>query len=128
MVRPARGKTLWGKATTVCGEGVYGTRPWRISSEGDTRTVIRGFTEEQAPWTSADYRFTQKGNTVYAFMMRTPESRVAVIKSFQPEEKVKSVRLLGVGNLTFSQNFGVVTVQLPEKMPLEAVNCLAVEL
>ena len=107
---------------------MYGTRPWRISSEGDTRTVIRGFTEEQAPWTSADYRFTQKENTVYAFMMRTPENRVAVIKSFQPEEKVKSVRLLGVGNLTFSQNFGVVTVQLPEKMPLEAVNCLAVEL
>ncbi|HIT79540.1 MAG TPA: alpha-L-fucosidase [Candidatus Faecivivens stercorigallinarum] len=126
-------ETVWileelARWTAVCGEGVYGTRPWRISSEGDTRTVIRGFTEEQAPWTSADYRFTQKGNTVYAFMMRTPENRVAVIKSFQPEEKVKSVRLLGVGNLTFSQNFGVVTVQLPEEMPLEVVNCLAVEL
>ena len=26
------------------------------------------------------------------------------------------------------QNFGVVTVQLPEEMPLEVVNCLAVEL
>ena len=59
----------------VCSEGVYGTRPWRISSEGDTRTVIEGFTETEAAWTSSDYRFTCKGNTVYAFQMRAPENR-----------------------------------------------------
>ena len=112
----------------VCSEGVYGTRPWRISSEGDTRTVIRGFTEEAADWTSSDYRFTKKGNTLYAFMMRAPENRTAVVKSLLPEERVVSVRLLGEGSVPFAQNFGTLTVKLPEKMPTEYTNCLAIEL
>lgn len=113
---------------SVCSEGVYGTRPWRISSEGDTRTVLEGFTETEAAWTSSDYRFTCKGNTVYAFQMRAPENRTAVVKSFLPSEKVRSVRLLGEGNVPFAQNFGTLTVKLPDKMPTDMVNCLAIEL
>lgn len=126
-------ETVWileklGSWFDVCSEGVYGTRPWRISSEGDTRVLIQGFKEEATDWTSSDYRFTCKGNTVYAFMMRTPENRIAVVKSFLPEEKVKSVRLLGVGEVPFAQEFGVLTVKLPEKMPTDMTNCLAIEL
>ena len=112
----------------ICGEGVYGTRPWRISSEGDSRVVIQGFTEEAVEWTSSDYRFTCKGNTVYAFLLKTPESRVAVIKSLKPEERVSKVRLLGEGEVPFTQYEGVLTIRLPEKMPTEYTNCLALEI
>ena len=38
------------------------------------------------------------------------------------------MRLLGAGNVAFSHAFGVLTVQLPDRLPADFVNCLAVEL
>ena len=112
----------------VASEGIYGTRPWRIFGEGDSKVIIDGFKEVAVPWNSSDYRFTSKGKDVYAFMMRAPESRVAVIKSFTPDEKVSAVKLLGGDELPFSQSFGVLTVKLPEKLPTEYTNCLKITL
>ena len=112
----------------VCGEAVYGTRPWRVFGEGDTRVTIDGFREEKTQWNASDFRFTKKGNTLYAFLMQTPENRVAVIKSLTEAEQVRKVKLLGAGNVEFSQNFGVLTVKLPENMPTAYTNCLAITL
>lgn len=112
----------------VCGEGVYGTRPFRVFGEGEARVLIDGFREDRTEWTPSDWRFTRKGNTLYAFLMKVPENRVAVLKSLTQEEKVKSVRLLGAGDMEYSQNYGVLTVKLPETLPTGYVNCLAIEL
>ncbi len=111
----------------VCSEGVYGTRPWRISGEGDTRVLIEGFKEVKTDWNSSDYKFTTKDGAVYAFMMKAPDNRVAVLKSFI-NEKVKSVKLLGVGSVPFAQEFGVLTVKLPEELPTCYTNCLRIEI
>jgi len=112
----------------VCAEGVYGTRPFRVPGEGDTRVQIQGFVEEAADWGPADFRFVQKGGVLYAFMMRAPQSRVAVIKSLGEGDRVRGVRLLGCGEVPFAQSFGVLTAQLPDTMPTPYVNCLAVDL
>lgn len=111
----------------ICGEGIYGTRPWRISGEGNSKVAIRGFQEDAVDWSPADIRFTQKNGTLYAFLFRTALNHVAVIESLTPEEKVGAVRLLGYGTVPFSQNFGVLTVQLPEKLPTPYANCLAID-
>lgn len=108
----------------VCSEGVYGTRPWRVDGEGDSKVVISGFTESAVEWNNSDFRFTAKGDDVYAFIMHTPEIRKCTIKSFTEAEKVKSVSLLGYGEVPFAQNFGILTVKLPENMPTEYTNCL----
>lgn len=113
---------------SLCGEAVYGTRPWRVFGEGDTRVRIDGFCEDKTEWNSSDFRFTKKGSTLYAFLMQAPETRVAVLKSLTPGETVKSVRLLGTGAVEFAQHFGVLTVKLPEKLPTVYTNCLAIEL
>lgn len=112
----------------VCAEGIYGTRPWRVFGEGDAKVIIDGYRESQVNWNSSDYRFTSKGDNVYAFMMHTPESRIAIIKSFTEADKVKEVSLLGGDKLPFQQSFGVLTVKLPEKMPTEYTNCLKITL
>ncbi len=112
----------------VNSEAVYETRPWRIFGEGNSRAVIDRFREDAVAWTSSDYRFTKKDNAVYCFLMRAPEARVSVIKSFRPDEKVKSVSLLGAGPVPFAQNFGVLTVRLPEALPVKYVPCLKVEM
>jgi len=114
----------------VCGEAVYGTRPWHMFGQGASGVIIEGFREDQVNWTSSDFRFVCKndGNTniLYAFMMRAPENGVAVIKNLTPEEKVRSVRLMGGAELEFGQSFGVLTVKLPESLPMKYTNCLAI--
>lgn len=117
-----------GKWFKVCSEGIYATRPWRAFGEGDTRVTINGFVENKTDWNSSDYRFTSKDNNVYAFMMRPPENNVAIIKSFNQDDKIKEVSLLGLGALEFSHRFGLLTVKLPEKLPTEYVNCIKITL
>jgi alpha-L-fucosidase len=112
----------------ISGEAVHGSRPWRLSSEGDSRVLIEGFKEEEVAWNSSDFRFVQKGSTLYAFQLRAPGNGVAVIKSLTEAEKVKSVKLLGHGECKFQQAFGVLTVKLPDRMPTRYVNTLAMAL
>ena len=112
----------------VCSEGVYGTRPWRVYAEGPSGVKIDGFSEKAVDWHSTDFRFVCKGGTLYAFMMRAPENRVAVISSLTPEDNVRSVRLLGGESLPFAQSFGALTVKLPENLPTKYTNCIAIEL
>lgn len=112
----------------VCSEAVYDTRPWRIFGEGDSKVLIEGFTESKVEWNSSDFRFTSKDNTLYAYMLKTPDNKVATIKSLTEQEKVVSVRLLGGEELPFVQSFGVLTVKLPDILPTCYTNCLAIEL
>ena len=111
----------------VCSEGVYGTRPWKVASEGLTKVLIDGFCEEKTNWNESDYRFVIKENIVYTFMLGNP-CTAAVIRSFNEGESIKNVRMLGFGNLEFKHNYGILNVKLPDKMPAPYVNCLAVEL
>ena len=111
----------------ICGDGVYGTRPWRVFGEGDTKVLIEGFKEVEVEWNSSDFRFTAKGKSVYAFMLKAPENRVAVIKSLTEQDKVVSVRLLGGEKLPFTQSYGILTVKLPQKLPTEYTNCIAID-
>lgn len=113
---------------TVCGEAVWGTRPWRVSGEGDGRVLIDGFREDQVAWNSSDFRFVSKGRNLYAFMLKAPENRVAVIKSLSETDKVAAVRLLGGEKLPCNQSFGILTVRLPQQLPTNYTNCLAIEL
>jgi alpha-L-fucosidase len=115
--------------TGICGNGIYGTRPWRIFGEGLSSAHTQEFFREDAvAWTEFDYRFTAKDKTVFAFIMEAPLNRVSVIRSFKSTEIVSSVKLLGHGDLPFSQHYGVLTVKLPETLPTLYSNCLAIEL
>ena len=116
----------------ICGESIYGTRPWRVSGEGPSSVLIDGFAEDQVGWKEEDIRFTQKAGTLYAFLMRAPVvadgQRVAVVRSLRESDAVRSVRLLGHGPVEFTQNFGVVTVRLPADLPTSYTNVLAIEI
>jgi len=111
----------------VCGEGVYGTRPWKVSGEGTSKVVINGFREERVKWEPSDFRFVQKNGALYAFVLKAADNRVAVIKSLDESQKVEKVTLLGHGEVPFTQAYGVLNVKLPGKMPVEYANCLKIE-
>ena len=112
----------------IAAEGVYYTRPWRVYGEGESTVIIDGFRESQVAWNSTDYRFTCKDKDVYAFMMCAPANRRAVVKSFTEDDVIEKVTLLGYGEVPFAQNFGILTVSLPENLPTKYTNCLKITL
>ena len=112
----------------VHGEAIYGTRPWKTIGEGDSFLDFRDFREDGITWKPADVRYVRKGNTVFAFLMGAVPGQGAVLRSFNEGERVRAVRLLGAGEAAFVHQFGVLTVQMPQRLPTEYVPCLAIEL
>ena len=83
------------------------------------------FIEEKTDWTRSDFRFVQKDGAVYAFALGAAPGEALVLRSFA-EQEVKSVELLGAGAVPFRQEFGLMTVQLPEKLPSICTNVLKI--
>ena len=91
-----------GKWTAVNGEGIYGTRPWKLYGEkpADTKVVKAGnFNEEKVKYSDKDIRFTQKGDVLYAFCLGTPSTKVQINSlgknSKLAGKEVESVTMLG---------------------------------
>ena len=103
----------------------YGTRPWKVFGEGETRVKIDGFTEEKTDWTLSDIRFVQKDGAVYAFLLGAKGGETMTLRSFA-EQEIRSVELLGAGPLEFRKEFGVLLVKLPEKLPSLCANALKI--
>jgi len=84
----------------VNGEGIYGTRPWKVSGEGTAELPDESasFNEYKSKgYTEEDIRFTQKGDLLYAFVLGVP-SRKIVIRALAAEKgspKIASISLLG---------------------------------
>jgi alpha-L-fucosidase len=115
----------------VNGEAIYGTRPWTVFGEGPTQSGGGDFNESALAWTAEDFRFTRKGNTVFAFGLGWPESRRATVKSLalQQNLRVRDVRLVGHdGTVAWHQVTDGLRVELPARRPCAWVHTLAVEL
>ena len=100
----------------VNGEAIYGTRPFRVSGEGHSTVVIDGFTEDRVKWQEDDFRFTQKDGILYAFIMKPDTIKNAVIKSLTQKDRIKTVELLGYGEVNFAQHYGILIATIPEEI------------
>jgi len=114
-----------GEWFAICSEAVYGTRPWHTFGEGSTPVRIEGFREDKTDWTRDDFRFVQKDGAVYAFMMGAVAGETIALRSFGAQE-VNSVELLGYGPVPFKQDFALLVVSLPEKLPAICANALKI--
>lgn len=112
----------------INGESIFGTRPWKIFGEGPAQEnaaalTAQGFNESGGkPFSSQDYRFTTKGNSLYAIALGWPENGKALIKSLSKgnalrPESVNRVEFLGQGDLKFQQKPEGLEVTLPERKP-----------
>jgi alpha-L-fucosidase len=80
------------------GEAIYATRPWRVYGEGPTKPAEGAFHEAEVPYTPQDFRFTTKGDVLYAIELSPLQSGEAVIRALSNaagQQHVQSVTLLG---------------------------------
>ena len=115
----------------VNGEAIYGTRPWRIYGEGPTKVAAGSFHDtDTANYTAEDFRFTTKGDVLYAIGLAWPASGEAVISSLAQtagSERVRAVVLLGNdAKLRFEQRPDGLHVQLPAQPPAKFAYALRV--
>jgi len=90
----------------VNGEGIYATRPWRSYGEGPTKPSEGAFHEADVPYTPQDFRFTTKGDVLYAIEMAPPLGEVvirALATGITGQQRVDAVNQLGSSAVSFEQ-------------------------
>jgi alpha-L-fucosidase len=120
-----------GRWMAVNGSAIYATRPWDVFGEGPTRAGEGAFSETSQPWTERDFRFTCKGDILYAFQMAWPANRKAVITSLKLAKplRVKDVTLVGYeGIVSWSQTADGLNIDLPPESPCEAIHTFSIRL
>jgi alpha-L-fucosidase len=115
----------------VNGEAIYGTRPWRIYGEGPTKVAAGSFHDtDTANYTAEDFRFTTKGDVLYAIGLAWPANGEAVISSLAQtagSDRVRAVVLLGNdAKLRFEQRPDGLHVQLPAQPPAKFAYALRI--
>jgi alpha-L-fucosidase len=112
--------------TSVNGEAIYGTRPWKTFGEGPSAAPSAGdakFNESQRKeLTARDVRFTRKGERLYAIVMGWPGARVTIAGlapgGAHAVGRIARVELLGHGEpLRFTQDADGLTLDLPAMAP-----------
>jgi alpha-L-fucosidase len=119
------------------GEGIFGTRPWRVYGEGPSVTSPGprgqfGGARDVRPYTSDDIRFTVKGDVLYAFAMAWPANGTLTIKSLAQGSAdfprgIARVDLLGTrGPLVFVRDASGLVVNLPAAKPDDPAHTLRI--
>lgn len=130
----------------INGEAIYGTRPYDVAAEGPTEVsdvnydidmVNAQLNNEEGDagdlhtgvFTSEDFRFTRKGDVVYAIAMGWSDSGKLSVNSLSADktDKISKVSMLGAGELVFEQNSESLTVTLPKEKPCKFAYVLKVK-
>ena len=105
----------------VNGDAIYGTRPWTSYGEGPTKVAAGSFQDTKTQnYTAEDFRFTTKGNNLYAIELAWPSGSEAVIHSLSQEalkgRQIQAITLLGSdAKLTYNLGPDGLHIQLPAK-------------
>jgi len=120
-------KTLdeMGKWIAANGEGIYGTRPWKIFGEvpDHTQAIKAGnFNEDKMKYTDQDIRFTVKGNNLYSFCLNIPEGDIQIKSlgksSALNSKKILSIKMLGSNEqLNWQQVDNALVIKKPAQWP-----------
>lgn len=112
--------------TPVNGEGIYGTRPWKVYGEGPSMQKqekgVFGGVRDVRPYEWNDIRFTTKGNVLYAFCMGKPEDDILITslgkKSRLADKKIRSVKMLGSDvKMKWKQDEEALVIARPAMLP-----------
>lgn len=104
----------------INGEGIYGTRPWKVFGEGPKEIDDGQYGVNKTPYSQKDIRFTSKGGDLYAFILGLPTEDI-LIKTLKTdgllEGEIANIVLLGcTERLTWKRTDAGLTIQLPKNL------------
>ncbi len=115
-------------------ESIFATRPWKIAGEGPVKVKGGGFSEGgEDRLTAKDFRFTTKGNVLYATAMGWPDDGKLTVQTLAANSpgivgKVKNVSLLGSPEKpAWAQTADGLVVTLPAQKPCDHAYALKIE-
>ena len=115
-----------GKWIAANGEGIYGTRPWKIFGEHpENTTVVKAgnFNEDRIKYTAKDIRFTVKGNQLYAFCLNVPDGGEISIRSLGKNsrlnvQKIAAIKMMGSNaTVSWKQEDDRLLIKTPAELP-----------
>ncbi|MDO6736279.1 alpha-L-fucosidase [Wenyingzhuangia sp. 2_MG-2023] len=109
----------------VNGEGLYGTRPWKIYGEGPLKIKEGRQGENHKEFSQKDIRFTTKDGNLYAFVLATPTEDI-IIKTLKKggklDKQIKKISLLGSNETIYwEQNTNELKITCPKQMPNQPI-------
>lgn len=110
-----------GSWIAVNGEGIYGSRPWKVFGERPAQAesvVKRKRFDENFKFSAKEIRFTSKGNTLFAFCLGEPTEDISIASlgknSKLSSKAIASVKLLGSNEkLQWKQNDNALVLSKP---------------
>jgi len=111
----------FGDFLKTCGEGIYGTRPWKTFGEGPLKMKDGRQGENHRNFSQQDIRFTTKDGTLYAFVLAPPSEDI-VIKTLAAggllEEEIASVELMESDEkIHWKRSPDGLVIRLPKALP-----------
>ena len=118
--------TTFGTFLKICGEGIYGTRPWKVFGEGPLKMKDGRQGENHKDFSQQDIRFTQKDGVLYAFVLAPPSEDI-LIKTLATggllNRDIASIELMGSDEkIIWKRSSDGLTIQLPKTLPGKIVN------
>lgn len=112
--------TTFGDFLKINGEGIYGSRPWKVFGEGPLEVKDGRQGENRRPFSQADIRFTTKDGDVYAFVLGKPTKDI-VIKTLAAggplESEIEGVSMMGSEQeIQWIRSGKALTITLPKTM------------
>jgi alpha-L-fucosidase len=107
----------------VNGEGIFGSRPWKVSGEGPSHVAGGMFNENKQKFGAQDIRFTTKDGALYAYFLGWPADGQVTIhvlaggpgaKAGLLDRKIAAIHLLGAAaTIPWTQDADGLHVNLP---------------
>jgi alpha-L-fucosidase len=118
--------------TAANGEGIYGTRPWKVYGEGPSTLTENqkkgsfGGLSDTYVYQPSDIRFTTKANILYVFCMDKPQGDIRILslgkKSKLNDKAIISVTMLGSKEkLHWKQEDDALVITKAAKLPIYKV-------
>jgi alpha-L-fucosidase len=112
--------------TAANGEGIYGSRPWKVWGEKATDVPAVQFqkfnNEKNVKYNAKDIRFTTKGDVLYSFCLERPIEDIRIVSlgkgSVYKVRNIASVKLLGSNEkIKWQQTNDALTITKPANLP-----------
>lgn len=110
-----------GKWLEINGEGIYGSRPWKVSGEGPTENLDEHiqFNEYKFKgYAAKDIRFTTKGDNVFAFALDVPKETIIIKSLAVGNGVITQIDLMGSDEkVIWKQKGDALTIQVSKNYP-----------